>query len=677
MVEDANEKDPEFKWGKHKCVGGKRREVNFYESFTYDGVHYTLYDSVYLYKDGETEPFIGKLIKIWENADKSKKVKILWFFRPCEIFNFLKGYETVENELFLASGEGLGLTNINPLEAIAGKCNVVCISKDNRIPPPPDEDIQNADFVCYRFFDVGQHKILDKVDDKIAGIEVKNIFNNLYSQKLGGLSKLGLDEKQVGVKVTGSNEAVALSSKKNNKHLIEKLDGKCFDTVDSKPSLGEKRTSSLGLKDTSKSNGGLHSISCDKTLPLSKEKENGVNKASLAKQKSSSKLSHSSSDGLEMVGISKIGGNVSIDKTVLKSKIDSEIGGRDIVGVSDRQINRRLGEGNTSEKDKYGTSSAKTTNNVKNGRDVDDGDVKEIPSKKLKIDTTSVKLSGDKLADRQINKRLEERKASFKEKYGVSSTKIANHMQNQRNHDDDVKEAPSKKLKIDTMQTKLSGGKLRKESSTTSPNLGHKQDYSVTDVTQRPDVDRSKWFKPMPWEERMKDAYEQGKLVLLENLDPSLTSSEVQDIILDGFKERCTAKLIQKTAYSSPHSGQAFAIFKRKEAAESVIRKLEEGCFLMSNGRPLVGSFGRLPCIPEKKPTFYGHHVIDQLRLQTQREMKDAISTSHCSQPNNIEYDMAVEWCLLQERADKSWRKLYQRQGGELSKLKAKLKSKL
>lgn len=39
---------------------------------------------------------------------------------------------------------------------------------------------------------------------------------------------------------------------------------------------------------------------------------------------------------------------------------------------------------------------------------------------------------------------------------------------------------------------------------------------------------------------------------------------------------------------------------------------------------------------------------------------KDAVSTSHCSQPNNIEYDMAVEWCLLQERADKSWRRLYQ-----------------
>jgi hypothetical protein len=30
----------------------------------------------------------------------------------------------------------------------------------------------------------------------------------------------------------------------------------------------------------------------------------------------------------------------------------------------------------------------------------------------------------------------------------------------------------------------------------------------------------------------MKDAYKQGRLVLLENLDPSLTSSEVQVIII-------------------------------------------------------------------------------------------------------------------------------------------------
>lgn len=105
----------EFKWGKKRGVGGKKKEVQFYESFSFDGVEYTLYDSVYLYKESEPEPFIGKLIKIWQNPDKSKRVKILWFFRSCEIQNYLGAEEVPENELFLASGEGLGLANVNPL----------------------------------------------------------------------------------------------------------------------------------------------------------------------------------------------------------------------------------------------------------------------------------------------------------------------------------------------------------------------------------------------------------------------------------------------------------------------------------------------------------------------------------------------------------------------------------
>ncbi|MCI03076.1 hypothetical protein A2U01_0024110, partial [Trifolium medium] len=195
--------------------------------------------------------------------------------------------------------------------------------------------------------------------------------------------------------------------------------GKRFETVDSKPSLGERRTSSLGLKDGSKSNGGLVPISRDKTLPQAKEKENGVYKASLAKQKSSTN-----------------------DKIVLKSKIDSETGGRDIVGISDRQINKRLGEGKTSEKEKYGVSSAKITNNVQNRSNYED-DVKDVPSKRLKIDTVPTKLSSDKFPDRQINKRLRESKAYEEEKYGVSSSKISNNVQNRRSYvDNDVKEVP-------------------------------------------------------------------------------------------------------------------------------------------------------------------------------------------------------------------------------------------
>lgn len=39
---------------------------------------------------------------------------------------------------------------------------------------------------------------------------------------------------------------------------------------------------------------------------------------------------------------------------------------------------------------------------------------------------------------------------------------------------------------------------------------------------------------------------------------------------------------------------------------------------------------------------------------------REAVSTSHCSQPNSLEYDMAIEWSLLQERLDCAWKKLYE-----------------
>ncbi|KAG5147809.1 hypothetical protein JHK82_014690 [Glycine max] len=663
MVEAGEEEVIEFKWGTRKGLGGKKKDVQFYESFTYDGVEYSLFDSVFLYKEGEPEHYIGKILKIWENSDKSKKVKILWYFRPSEILNFLEGSETLENELFLASGEGEGLVNVNPLEAISGKCNIVCISKDIRNPYPSDEEVQMAEFVFYRFFDVGMRKILDKiVVDKIAGIEVKNIFNNLDSQKVVGLVKPDLDNKEVSGNFMASNEVVALSSQKKSQPLIEKPDGKCFDTLvrenaASKSLLGEKPTCSIGVKEASKSANALHTISNKKTVPQAKVEEKRGCKDSLVKQKSFAKLSHGLIAGLEMKEITKMddgSGKGSIEKNILMSRGDSKRDDRKDVGVPIGQIKKGLEEENASKKGKRGgfgkVSSLKKNNNGQNRRlitydDDNNDDLKTIAP------------------------------CSSKEKYKV-----------QRAMDScDVEELPSKKLKIDKKLAKLTSDKLRKESSMISPNVEHKLDFRPMEVTRRPnDEDRSKWFKEIPWEEKMKTAYEQGRLVLLQNLDPSLSSSEVQygaavfnkvlymcysvmgygghhaNIIWTGFKESCTARMIQKTAYSSPHSGQAFVIFKKSEAAESVVRKLDEGCLLMSNGRPLVASSG-VPCFPKKKPIFYGHHVVDQLRMmQMQREIKDVVSTSHCSQPNNIEYDMGIEWCLLQERANKSWRMLYQ-----------------
>lgn len=115
LLESEKLDGAEFKWGKKRGIGGRKKDVQFYESFTYDGVDYALYDCVYMYKQDEPAPYIGKLVKIWENADKSKKIKVQWFFRPSEISNYLRDAEVLENELFLASGAGIGLANLNPL----------------------------------------------------------------------------------------------------------------------------------------------------------------------------------------------------------------------------------------------------------------------------------------------------------------------------------------------------------------------------------------------------------------------------------------------------------------------------------------------------------------------------------------------------------------------------------
>ncbi|KAG2404130.1 Protein ANTI-SILENCING 1 [Vigna angularis] len=148
----------EFAWGRKRGMGGKKKDVRFYEFFTFDGVQYVLNDTIYLQNESCDMPHIGKLIKVWENHDKLRKVK-----------KFLEGIQTKENKLFLACDDGKGFANVNPLEAIVGKCNVICISKNIGNSQPKD------DFVFYRFFDVGQRKVVDQIDDKIVGTEVINI----------------------------------------------------------------------------------------------------------------------------------------------------------------------------------------------------------------------------------------------------------------------------------------------------------------------------------------------------------------------------------------------------------------------------------------------------------------------------------------------------------------------
>ncbi|KAK8550473.1 hypothetical protein V6N12_039181 [Hibiscus sabdariffa] len=557
MVEVGGTEDLEFKWGKKKGIGGRKKDVQFYESFTYDGVDYALYDNVYLYKEGEPLPYLGKLIKIWENADKSKKVKVLWFFRPEEISNYLVDGLTYPNEIFLASGDGAGLANVNPLEAIVGKCNVICISKDSRNPQPSEGDIQMADFVFYRTFDVALCTIFDKIDEKIAGTEVKFIFNLPGSLKPSSVHNFSVDDKNASENAIRTNGRVILSKLNSSEDQIPEDDRQ----EEQKPAVSEN----LAPNDRQENDSNYKTASI-------KVEENSSVKPNISQREKLVSGVVTESGGLAKRNDRQE--NTSGDKTGFS---------RNAKGNANTSV-EKIGHGNHVKFDEKSKS-------IKDTSELD-----ERPHKKAKLDS-SMKVSNDK--------------ESLRHPIDPRGT---------------VKNS-SNKLKIEDKPSKITNCKT----PAMPPNDGKRTGDNAVEVTRMPVSDRSNWFGEIPWEERMRDAHEQGKLVLFQNLDPAYASADVEDIVWTAFKKTCRAKVVQQTACSSPHSGQAFAIFDTREVAEEVITKLDKGCLLLSNRRPLVASIPS-PCFSRKQSMFAGHLVVD--KLKSQREMKEALKHPLCSGRN-------------------------------------------
>ncbi|XAR50585.1 hypothetical protein NMG60_11004943 [Bertholletia excelsa] len=130
--------------------------------------------------------------------------------------------------------------------------------------------------------------------------------------------------------------------------------------------------------------------------------------------------------------------------------------------------------------------------------------------------------------------------------------------------------------------------------------------------------------------------------------------------------------MVLHSPFSSPHCGQAFVIFKTKDAAEHAISKLNRNCLLLTSGRPLVGRKGSVK-EPSERTRFVGHLVIDKIRQKQHQDKKNAVSTSHCSQPNSIEYEMALEWLVLQEKSNLWWDGLWKKQANEIEELRSQL----
>lgn len=258
------------------------------------------------------------------------------------------------------------------------------------------------------------------------------------------------------------NEAVALLSENNSQLLIEKPDGKCFDTLVrenavSKSLLGQKSTSRTGAKEASEPTVALHTVSNNKNAPQAKAEENGGHKTSLVKHKSFSKLSHNSRASLKMREMAKMDdghGNDTIEKNISTSRVNLGKDDHEDVGVSVGQFNKGLVEEMASKKENRGgfgnVSSAKMNNNGKTRKlitfDDEEDDVKTLAP------------------------------SSSKDKYKF-----------QREIDScEVEELPSKRLKIDNT-TKLTRDKLCRDSSMVSSNVEHERDFRPMEVTQRPD----------------------------------------------------------------------------------------------------------------------------------------------------------------------------------------------
>nr|GEV95079.1 hypothetical protein [Tanacetum cinerariifolium] len=97
------------------------------------------------------------------------------------------------------------------------------------------------------------------------------------------------------------------------------------------------------------------------------------------------------------------------------------------------------------------------------------------------------------------------------------------------------------------------------------------------------------------------------------NDDKNYTSSEIEDIVWHTFNEKGTAKILQCTALSSPHYGQAIILLNKKEAGQKILVKLDEECLMLSNGRPLVAT-SCPPISTKKNSRFFVHLTLDKIK---------------------------------------------------------------
>ncbi|CAH8327412.1 unnamed protein product [Eruca vesicaria subsp. sativa] len=480
---EGGEENPNFKWGLKKAVGRTDKTVSFYESFTYEDIEYRLFDCAYFQIQGQCETSIGKLIRMYETSAGEKKVKVLWFFRPMDIRSYLRDYVPQWDELFLACGDDPGVYNINDVDTILGKCSVVCLSDDQRNPPPGRRELRNARYFFSRTFDTKLKIISEDFADAIAGVKVQDFFNKRMDKE--------------ALKRLNSNAAPVKSFCSESR--LEKnydRDGK---------------------------------LTC-KTSPVKKE--------------------------------------LLADRVHVKKNppVSAEITSRGLKHKT-TPLGSPVGSGSS-------------------------GDQKPFKRRKLLLNTPDSDCCPDP-GEKKFNKN--------------------------------------------------------------PPLVDKAQSQSIVEKARQ----------ITNFEEELKEAIKTERLVLFENLEPSYTSVEVENLCSQALKERVDAKMIPANLVSNPHIGRALVIFETKKAAEKAMSRLARGCLMLDDQRPLLGSRD-FPKEVGECGSFTGHQrLVD--RAQMSIEKRKAVSTAHCTQPNHIVHEMAVEWKALNAKSEWKWTRLLEEEAKEIN----------
>ncbi|KAJ7517544.1 hypothetical protein O6H91_21G028600 [Diphasiastrum complanatum] len=186
--------------------------------------------------------------------------------------------------------------------------------------------------------------------------------------------------------------------------------------------------------------------------------------------------------------------------------------------------------------------------------------------------------------------------------------------------------------------------------------------------------ERRRIFREPTLEEKVEKGFKDGMVVHLKNFDVSLTKEDLEGGLKTFIPRFEVVMFSQKDL---PHifpssrgdtvldSGQALLVFRDKGQGDVALRLLQESCVVLADdGRPLLATEVEQR-VPGKSTKFIGHINLDKFKSGRSLEsegMRNAVATSHCSQPNTIEYEMAIQWRVIDEQKQMQWEHLRKKQ---------------